>query len=122
MIVGRHRRWLLKCKRYRSINRKLPIFLREKEMKFLEKFNLEFLNGNHTKIPVKSDQNQYLIDGIQLEATSSQDDHNHYSNIVEFSDVNQNLSLQQYDPVSIFLCALYMNIMQNNMQTSDQIF
>ena len=54
MIVGRHRRWLLKCKRYRSMNRKLPIFLREKETKFLEESAWKFINRTENKTTTKS--------------------------------------------------------------------
>ena len=48
-LQNQHRNWLLKCKKNRLLNKKPPFFQREKEMKFLEKANLEFLDLKEKK-------------------------------------------------------------------------
>ena len=66
-LMHEHRHWLLKCHENRLKNKSIPIFGKEKAMKFLEDMNLKFLNLNHKKsskkvvkkkIPLRETQNQ----------------------------------------------------------------
>ena len=76
--MQRQRKWLLKCEQNRKFtNRKRSSFLRENEMKFLEKFNTKHLslNGNESlKNAETIEENEIESQDIFLEEDDDDDD------------------------------------------------